>query len=211
MIISVSFLVDEQNGITPACGSSSRRPIRTRPSAAISTRWSMRPAARILPALADRVLSAMQRTYYTVKGSQSQVTLETARQAQQIFAGEVARSMLAPPWGAVVLSILPDRLAIAGVGTAFALITGDDGTVHVMPPDRLADGASEGDQEPALWPLHRQKVVGADDHPGGQRPLAGGSPGADVWPPPPRMSIWQTATKRRKACRKLPAAPTCQG
>lgn len=159
MIISVSFLADEQDSVVTGV-----RIVEPPPNSHQALRGNLYavvdvPVCQDPAALADRVLSAMQRTYYTVKGSQSQVTIETARQAQQILAAEVNRSALAPPWGVVVVSILPDRLAVTGVGSAFALVTGDDGTVHVVPAHRLAGAGDEDPQAPALWSLHRQKVV----------------------------------------------------
>ena len=40
--------------------------------------------------LTERILSAMQRTYYTTKGTQSQVLTDTMRSAQQLFEAEYA-------------------------------------------------------------------------------------------------------------------------
>ncbi len=108
--------------------------------------------------LTERVLSAMQRTYYSERGTQSQVITETARRAQAILAAEVER--LFTPWraGVVCVGILADRLALMGVGSAFALVTNEDGSVSVFPPDRLAAHQRGEEATLALWPLHRQKI-----------------------------------------------------
>ena len=108
--------------------------------------------------LTERVLSAMQRTYYSERGTQSQVITETARRAQAIIAAEVER--LSTPWraGVVCAGILADRLALIGVGSAFALLTNEDGSVSVFPPDRLAMHQRGEPTALTLWPLHRQKL-----------------------------------------------------
>ncbi len=49
------------------------------------------------PRLAERILSAMQRTYYTAKGTQSQVLTETMRSAQQLLANERAMAATGGP------------------------------------------------------------------------------------------------------------------
>jgi hypothetical protein len=106
--------------------------------------------------LAERILSAMQRTYYTTKGTQSQVLTETMRSAQHILQGEIAQGR---EWRAGVLCVglMSDRLALAGLGDAFAFVTTDGGGVNVYPADRLSP--SFGVDGPlALWPLHRQKI-----------------------------------------------------
>jgi hypothetical protein len=108
-------------------------------------------------ALTERVLSTMQRTYYTVKGTQSQVLTDTIRSAQQLLEAEYSRQ--GPGWraGVICIGLMSDRLAIAGIGDAFAFVTTDNGGVNVYPPDRLSS-TLDLDDPFALWPLHRQKV-----------------------------------------------------
>jgi hypothetical protein len=108
--------------------------------------------------LTERILSAMQRTYYSERGTQSQVIIETARRAQAIIAAEVER--LSTPWraGVVCAGILADRLALIGVGSAFAFVSNEDGSVSVFPPDRLAMHQRGEPAALTLWPLHRQKL-----------------------------------------------------
>lgn len=109
-------------------------------------------------ALADRILSAMQRTYYAFKGTQSQVMLETVRSAQQVLEAENAR--MAAPWvaGVICIGLMNDRLALAGLGDAFAFVTTDGGNVNVYPPERLAPTFPAEAELPQLWPLHRQRI-----------------------------------------------------
>ncbi|MCS6826536.1 MAG: hypothetical protein NZ553_07995 [Caldilinea sp.] len=108
--------------------------------------------------LTERVLSAMQRTYYSERGTQSHVITETARRAQALIAAEVERHSLRWRAGVVCVGILADRLALIGVGSAFALVTNEDGSVGVFPPDRLAAHQRGEEATLALWPLHRQKI-----------------------------------------------------
>ncbi len=104
--------------------------------------------------LAERILSAMQRTYYTAKGTQSQVLTETMRSAQHLLQSEGGADWRA---GVLCIGMMSDRLALAGLGDAFAFVTTDDGDVNVYPADRLSP--SFGSDGPlALWPLHRQKI-----------------------------------------------------
>ncbi|MFN8464292.1 MAG: hypothetical protein U0X20_02015 [Caldilineaceae bacterium] len=107
--------------------------------------------------LTERILSAMQRTYYTTKGTQSQVLTDTMRSAQQLVEAEYAKRSTGWRVGVICIGLMSDRLAIAGMGDAFAFVTTDNGGVNVYPPDRLS-AASNLDDPFALWPLHRQKV-----------------------------------------------------
>ena len=107
--------------------------------------------------LTERILSAMQRTYYTTKGTQSQVLTDTMGSAQQLLAAEYGQRRAGWRAGVICIGLMRDRLAIAGMGDAFAFVTTDNGGVNVYPPDRLR-AALDGDDPFALWPLHRQKV-----------------------------------------------------
>ena len=107
--------------------------------------------------LTERILSAMQRTYYTTKGTQSQVLTDTMRSAQQLVEAEYAKRSTGWRVGVICIGLMSDRLAIAGMGDAFAFVTTDNGGVNVYPPDRLS-AALNLDDPFALWPLHRQKV-----------------------------------------------------
>jgi hypothetical protein len=107
--------------------------------------------------LTERILSAMQRTYYTAKGTQSQVLTDTLHSAQQLVEAEYAKRSTGWRLGVICIGLMSDRLAIAGMGDAFAFVTTDNGSVNVYPHDRLS-AAPNLDDPFALWPLHRQKV-----------------------------------------------------
>lgn len=107
--------------------------------------------------LTERILSAMQRTYYTTKGTQSQVLTDTMHSAQQLLAAEYGQRSGDWRAGVICIGLMSDRLAIAGMGDAFAFVTTDNGGVNVYPPDRLSSAQNLEDPF-ALWPLHRQKV-----------------------------------------------------
>ncbi|MFO7633767.1 MAG: hypothetical protein R6W76_14580, partial [Caldilinea sp.] len=108
--------------------------------------------------LVERMLSAMQRTYYSARGTQSQVISQTVNIAQSMISAETRH--LTAPWkvGVVCVGVMADRLALAGLGNAFAFLTAEDGSVGVFPPDRLAAHAEDTAPTTDLWPLHRQKV-----------------------------------------------------
>lgn len=112
-------------------------------------------------ALTERLLSAMQRTYYTERGTQSHVIMETVRKAKLMLDSEAER--MGGPWraGVVCIGIMSDRIALTGLGSTFALVSADGGAVSVHPPERLADHmAGKSSQALDLWPLHRQKLDG---------------------------------------------------
>lgn len=111
--------------------------------------------------LTDRLLSALQRTYYTERGTQSHVIMETVRKAKLMLESETAQT--AGPWraGVVCVGIMSDRIAVAGLGSTFALVSADGGAVSVHPPERLAEHmAGKPMKSLELWPLHRQKLDG---------------------------------------------------
>ncbi|MBW7882321.1 MAG: hypothetical protein H3C34_06760 [Caldilineaceae bacterium] len=109
--------------------------------------------------LAERILSAMQRAYYTERGTQSQVMMETVRRAQLMLQAEAERGHRDLQAGIVCMGLMPDRLALTGLGDAFAMVTAEEGAVSVHPPERLgAEGGAVG-RSLALWPLHRQRLA----------------------------------------------------
>jgi len=112
-------------------------------------------------ALTDRLLSAMQRTYYTEHGTQSHVIMETVRKVKRMIESETERT--AGPWraGVVCVGIMSDRIALTGLGSTFALLSVAGDAVSVHPPERLAEHmAGKALQSLDIWPLHRQKIEG---------------------------------------------------
>ncbi|MCC9074818.1 hypothetical protein FKZ61_001630 [Litorilinea aerophila] len=89
-------------------------------------------------ALADRLLSVMQRTYYTLRGSQSQVMTEAVRQAYALLRqhGLALPNVDASSVGILCAALLHDRLMVATTGSAFALVKADD-KVHMFPSELM--------------------------------------------------------------------------
>jgi len=120
--------------------------------------------------LVERALSVIQRTYYTVKGTQTFVLTEALREALNLFQEGVstlppAEQATRSPKGAepsansslpgiLLLSLIDNRMILVGTGPAVALITTGD-NVDVYPPY-----APRGDreQQSAVVDIHRQEL-----------------------------------------------------
>jgi hypothetical protein len=158
MPIHVSYLAEEVDKVAPGIRiivPMDGTPQAQRGSLCLLVDLQGAPDAELL---AERVLSAMQRTYYSARGTQSQVIVETVRKAQAMIAAETQK--LTRPWsaGVVCVGMMADRLALTGMGSAFAFLTAEDGSVGVFPPDRLAKRTVTPTEMLELWPLHRQKT-----------------------------------------------------
>lgn len=160
MSIHISYLAEEVDGVAP--GVRIIVPMEGTPQAQRGSFCALVDlhGAPGVDALVERVLSAMQRTYYSERGTQSQVITETVRKAQAMLAAEM--ESLTTPWqvGVVCIGVMADRMALTGLGSAFAFLTAEDGAVGVFPPDRLAQHAAGRQAGLELWPLHRQKLGG---------------------------------------------------
>ena len=158
MSIHISYLAEEVDGVAP--GVRIIVPMEGTPQAQRGSFCALVDLRGVPNAdvLVERVLSAMQRTYYSERGTQSQVITETVRKAQTMLVAETQR--LTAPWkaGVVCVGVMADRMALAGLGSAFALLTAEDGAVGVFPSDRLATHATAKSSNLDLWPLHRQKT-----------------------------------------------------
>jgi hypothetical protein len=106
--------------------------------------------------LSERLLSALQRTYYSERGTQSQVLGSTLNQAAAMIKSEKSTR---PGLRAEVIcaALLGDKLTLTGYGNGFALITGIGGGVDVLPPERLATDY-EVRHTDSIWEVHRQQV-----------------------------------------------------
>lgn len=160
MSIHISYLAEEVDGVAPGVRiivPMDGTPQAQRGSFCALVDLRAAPGANVL---VERVLSAMQRTYYSERGTQSQVITETVRKAQMMLTAEMESSTT--PWqaGVVCIGIMADRMALAGLGSAFAFLTAEDGAVGVFPPDRLKMHAAGAQAGLELWPLHRQKLSG---------------------------------------------------
>lgn len=86
-------------------------------------------------AVADRLLSDMQRAYYGAKGSQSQVVIAALQQAQQSLREVNAQSPYYPlKAGLLCAALLNGKLLIVSSGSAFALVRAGD-KVHMFPSE----------------------------------------------------------------------------
>ncbi len=86
-------------------------------------------------AVADRLLSDMQRAYYGAKGSQSQVIIAALQQAQQSLREVNAHSPYYPlKAGLLCAALLNGRLLVVSSGSAFALVRASD-KVHMFPSE----------------------------------------------------------------------------
>ena len=157
MTVNIAYLSEETAGspqgiraVEPTPGSHQAQ--RGRFVALVDLRGAGENGAQIT----DRLISAMQRTYYNAKGSQSQVLVEAVRQAQQLLLAENDQTGAAWEAGIVCIGLLADRIALAGMGDAFAFITSDGGDVNVCPPERLTD--QDAGNPFVLWPVHRQRI-----------------------------------------------------
>lgn len=86
-------------------------------------------------AITDRLLSEVQRAYYTFKGSQSQVMVDAVQAAQRLLR-EINAHTPQYPLGAGILcaALMTNRLLIASSGPAFALVRASE-RVHMFPAE----------------------------------------------------------------------------
>jgi hypothetical protein len=110
-------------------------------------------------AIVDRLLSEVQRVYYTAKGSQSQVMVEALQQTQQLLREVNAHTPQYPlQMGIMCAALLGGKLLLACSGAAFALVRASD-RVHMFPSDPSTTAGSYGT---APVEVYRQDVQ-ADD------------------------------------------------
>ncbi len=84
----------------------------------------------------ERALSAIQRTYYTIKGTQSSVLGEALREGiQQMIAAEEPLDSAAD-LGILLVALVENRLLAVGTGAVIALFT-NGGKVDVFPPGAI--------------------------------------------------------------------------
>jgi hypothetical protein len=109
-------------------------------------------------AIVDRLLSEVQRVYYSAKGSQSQVMLEAVQQTQQLLREINAHTPHYPlQLGIAGAALIGGKLLIASSGPAFALMS-VSGQVHMFPSEpKMSGGVGNVPVE-----IYRQDVQ-ADD------------------------------------------------
>jgi hypothetical protein len=112
-------------------------------------------------AFAERLLSVIQRTYYTVKSSQSFVLGEALREAKGAVDNFNAANPTAPVRaGIIIAALLRDRLMITSNELGLALITAGR-TIDVYPP-YTGKAPSNAEDEAAAsegWPIYRQELA----------------------------------------------------
>ena len=86
-------------------------------------------------AIVDRLLSEVQRVYYSAKGSQSQVMVEAVQQTQQLLREINAHTPHYPlQLGLMCAALISGKLLVASSGPAFALVRVSD-RVHMFPSE----------------------------------------------------------------------------
>ncbi len=109
--------------------------------------------------ISDHLLTVIQRTYYTAKGSQSNVMIESLRRAHQVIQ-EINQQYpdSALRAGVLCAALLNDRLVIVASGSAMALVRTND-QVQMFPSELSTTPAFDGDVPMQIF---RQKL-GPDD------------------------------------------------
>lgn len=108
--------------------------------------------------LAERLLSVMQRTYYTVKGSQSLVltsALQAGEEALKQFAA--VHAIPQPPAGMVVAALLGNRLLAISNAAGLALVTAGR-NIDVYPPYTVASSTPQPANSSGQWEIYRQEL-----------------------------------------------------
>ncbi|MFN8494147.1 MAG: hypothetical protein U0350_41495 [Caldilineaceae bacterium] len=111
---------------------------------------------------AERLLSVIQRTYYTLKGSQSMVLSEAWREAKRSIQDFHEQNDAIPvESGLMIAALLGERLLVIGSGPVFALVSAERG-VDVYPP--LTESSSsktshEGDSQQGGLEIYRQSLT----------------------------------------------------
>lgn len=109
-------------------------------------------------AVAERLLSVIQRTYYTVKGSQSLVltsAIQAAEGALQQFAAE--NPAILQPAGLIVAALLGNRLLAFSNGLGLALVTAGR-NIDVYPPYTTGSATPQVDNPSGQWEIYRQEL-----------------------------------------------------
>jgi len=105
--------------------------------------------------LSERMLSALQRTYYTATGSQSQVLRQAVASARRKLDEFNQHRPDAPLEGGIICAgLVQNRLMLLHSGPALALITSGS-TIERYPADILNFDAADPEAKPAI---HRQDL-----------------------------------------------------
>jgi hypothetical protein len=108
-------------------------------------------------AFAERLLSVIQRTYYTVKGRQLHVLNESLREAEQSVDKFNAQSSDPPlQAGIIIAALLGSRLMVISNGLGLALVTSGR-NIDVYPPHTA--NAAPSPQSGGGWEVYRQELT----------------------------------------------------
>ena len=109
-------------------------------------------------ALAERLLSAIQRTYFTVKGTQSHVLREALREAKRLLDSYNQQSGAEPVRAAIVIAtLLSRRVLVVSNGLGLALVTAGD-KIDVYPPYTPGAPTQEAVEPEGGWEIYRQDL-----------------------------------------------------
>lgn len=109
-------------------------------------------------AFAERLLSTIQRTYYTVKGTQSHVLREALREAKRSLDLASEAQPETPLRAAIIIAaVMGTRVLIVSNGLGLALVTTDD-RIDVYPPYRAEAPANEATEPEGGWEIYRQDM-----------------------------------------------------
>lgn len=108
--------------------------------------------------LVERALSVIQRTYYTIKGTQTFVLTEALREGMAQFPTTTEAPNASSPPGLLLMALLGNNLTAVGAGPAVALLTSGS-NVDVYPPYVTgADAARKGWETQSALELYRQTI-----------------------------------------------------
>ncbi|MBX3012687.1 MAG: hypothetical protein KF832_14320 [Caldilineaceae bacterium] len=111
------------------------------------------PTTPDAPQRVERALSTIQRTYYTIKGTQSYVLGEALREGLQQLLTDEQSSDQSADLGILLVALLENRLMAVGTGATLALFT-NGGKVDVFPPGAI--GFNE--QGELAFDIYRQEA-----------------------------------------------------
>jgi hypothetical protein len=156
---NISYLVDEQE--TRPVGvrvveppADTRQAIRGNLYAVVELQGETADPA----AFTERLLSVIQRTYYTVKGSQSQVLVETLREAENTLKSHNAQNASELQASVIVAALLTNHLLLVSNSTGLGLVTAGR-NVDVYPPYTPDRATLESATEATTWDIYRQEML----------------------------------------------------
>lgn len=109
-------------------------------------------------AFTERLLSVIQRTYYTVKGSQSQVLVEALREAEAALKTHNEQNTADLQADMIVAALLSNHLSLVSNRSGLGVVTAGR-NVDVYPPYTPENATVEPASEAATWDIYRQELA----------------------------------------------------